>query len=1577
MLAKHSPPPSTSPPQAPADNQKTTETMPLHTGGTVLSPDEMSFDDLWDKAAKYFEDVCGKSLRDGNIRTFDDVEKQIEKQNQLYSDSDDKSKNRWEKTKGMGLETLKYLRALLGVASSASSVTPFPLAAEMTSRALDFVLSVPQQNHDYNEAVDKVFPHVSTALAEFKIYRKIDNKPLLPEIHHVLGCFVRLCALVVKHHQGGKRALIKGVLNRALRIDDELDQQLVEFNQAMQSKHYLQATITLSMLEKVQEVTGQTNERVNALYAEQDRAKILRNIGDYLGIPPTVNIDRRSTQTRQDISEKCFEKTGQWIWKHRDYTIWTGTNSKAKRTTMPHVLLVLGAKSTGKTCTCAQIIQHLEQMRNRTYIAHYFFPAEGALKKASDRKTIAWALRYMAFQIARVDATVRNSLDKACGNESVAFRRDIGSSKEELHELWKSFGIALPGSSATYYLVFDGLENLTADEVDALFGFVQKAGPGPMTTRNLRIILSGKPEQFNDRSMFDKVLKITMGDDSQEDMQIIVHEELARKRVLEKCYDVRKQSDARKLILDKLPSKVKGNYAELHLWLDRIAGAFNNDTPLDSLAELLDRPTQVYEVVIDSLERTLTAKEIDKLNELLKHIIFRQFPPTMKQLEAVMRLHFNETASVEGIDTMVRNRYSSILKIEQDVVQVQEGFEKYLAEKAKTSSSEQESLSHSPSTISMALTLNHVGRKRAAEYFWNLTQMAMQPNFTFDFTNPVKKDNQRQGQIAVDEFEAHLAIVKHAFKNMDSEPRVDHQSNTRYLVEWLPHHLFRLRELENQSHHGVLLAHQQREIGENLYKLFTDGSVFQLHKSAFERVYWTSFEMETLQEWLVDSAVRRQDKEWFKNVLSARNVIEGYLKEFIRWVITEFLRDRTWDASMAYRWIEEFMEKDSETISLVEEPINAEFSGKWAQVSEWCRKALDLTVESLDSLWYERLAKAASLEDGYELHLSIPIYRCAIGRANPSWLCYRDYGIIQHRQGQAEEAMKNVKKALSNAKASNADPKPSESDITELNLLLGGYAYETGSMESAETYYTSACDKGDTDQALKGLLGCLKIKLNTLSSQEMRIWLRGRLCGDDQQGDMCGVLELMAGDPDHHNLFPMMFSVFKKDLGMLQKVVTIMASGSHGFERPDNGVAKASGLANNSTEQGTDGILLYYAGVAAYGNNQLSNGPGSTFDAISLWVASRDELETIRSDNAIIIRSNASAALARHYFQLMLSNDEYYEVYKRKLEDLKPDDWKFDDLFNNDEVVGWLVSINTIRGQMQEVQKLLKPRLRKAISILSDDIPENDIVGLFAIHMATAACKDLKNAAIALSLVGQPDLVTDALLFRDEDKYVPEGINGEQLWDRYNNLAERTISIAMAKVPDAAAQSRRIQFAKLYIEKETEALKTPENDIMPNDEERATIMAAHQLIKDRLHRVDTKKPEIPIQWSCDGRTEDGKQCKKQSDFGEEFYHCLYCWQRDFCRDCLVRLRDPNSNVITVCNGGHEWMLTPPQGSSFYLGTRAKTVRKPSSVKPISGDRQILEARYDQDTEGVGSEMTTKEWIHSIRDRYLQGDLKLE
>ncbi|KAG8668348.1 hypothetical protein FPOAC1_007727 [Fusarium poae] len=1577
------PPPLTSPSTAPAESQVTIATVPLAPAkepsqapdpdkepsqvpdlGKESSQNEMPLDCMWAEAAKEFERICGDSLSNGDIKNFDDVKKQIEQQNLSFTEADADSKTKWEKAKGMGLETLKYLGAILPAASIAGSLA-------ITSKALGLVLNIPQQNHDYAEAVDKVFREVSTALSEFDLYRKVNHTPLLREIHEVLRCLVKLCAVVVKHKQGGRAEAALKAFNRSLGVDNELQQQLVEFRLAMQNKNQKQTTVMFVNLEKVKEDAGQTKDMAKATYVEQHRPKILRKIGEYLDVPPTVNIDTTSTQTRKNISDKCFKNTGQWIWKHEDYRIWIGKDDAVMRRSMPHALLVLGAQSTGKTCTCAQITRNLEGKgdKDRVYVAHYFFPATVAVKKESDsdtnKDTISWAFRYMAFQIARVDATVRSFLEKACDNESVAFRQNMGSSEEELCNLWASFGIGASGSNATYYLVFDGLENLPDAEFNALIGFVQKVDSGKTSTRNLRILLSGKTEQFSGKGIFEKALKIRMGVDSQEDMQPIIKKELELRKVLLNYRNDQKQGDAMMLILDTLPSKVYGNYAELQLWLTRITEAVNSYASFDSLIELLNGPTRVYEAVIESLERTLTAKEIDQLNELLKHVIFRRFAPSLKQLEAVMSLHLEDVVSVEGLDTMIRHKYSSVLKIESDIVTVEEGFRDYLAEEAEKASNGKSSPDDAPSTISMTLTLNHVDRQRAAEYFWNLTQMAMQPNFTFDSRN----NNQRQGRIAVDAFEAHLNIVNQTFKVLESKRVVEHQTNNSYLVAWLPYHLDRLRELENESVRGVLLAQQQRKIGEKLYDLFTNDSVFQQHKATFEQAYWVVPEMKSMQEWLMDPTVRRRDKDWLKNVLSAPSLTQGYLKGFTTWIVTEFVRNRTWEVSMAYRWIEELMDADTETEWFGEDEIDAAFSNEWFRVSEWCWRALGMPAECPDSLWYERLAKTASMDDDGDLETSLSIYQCAIRQANPSWLCYRDTGVIHHRQGQVKKAIDEVEMALREAEKSGAQPEPSSGDIAQLNLLLGHYAYETEEMESAKEYYTSACNKGDTKQVMEGLLGCLKINLNTLCAEETRNWLRDRLSGDVHQGEMDGVLQLMTQDPDHNDLFHMLFSILNNDDDLLKKIVTIMIRGSHGFGTLNTGAINTSGLANGRSEVGADGILLYYAGVAAHMYKQLSNGPESVFETTTLWTCSRKELENVRSDNAILVRSNASTALARHYFQLLLSNDK--PDYIRQLEKLKPDDRKSDDVYDNDEIVGWLVAIHTIRERKKDAKKLLKSRLTKAISILSDDIPENDFIGLSRIHKATGACQDLNNAAIALSLMGQPDVVECALRLKDKDIDVPKGISKERALESYKRVTKNIISVMRMTVPNAAEQNLRIYVAKrfieLYIKNTTEAPKASDNKEDPSDVEVAKFVAS-ELIKYRLDQIDVKDLGVPNTWSCDGRTDDGKECKKQLGFDEHFYHCLYCWQRDFCQDCFGRLRDSDSNVITVCNGGHKWLLTPRLGWSTYVGQRAKTVRVPRSVEPIEGDSQVLFARYD---DNFGAEMTVKEWIDSIRNEYLK------
>ncbi|KAG5817395.1 hypothetical protein H9Q74_000654 [Fusarium xylarioides] len=1364
----------------------------------------------------------------------------------------------------------------------------------MTSKALGFALRLPQQKHDYDEAVNNVFKEVSTALREFAHYTETHSAPLLPEIHNVLVCFVKLCAQVVNHRQGRKRDATKKILNHVIGVDKELEQQLQEFKNAMQNKHYLQATLTHAMVGEVKENTGQTNVTVQAIHAEQDRPKILRKIGECLSIPPTVNIDLRTTQTREKITAKCARNTGQWIWKHSDYREWTGKHNKAMGKSVPHVLLVLGPQSSGKTCTSAQITKRLEQVRSRTYVAHYFFPVTVATKKPGDEGTVAWALRYMAFQIARVDTTVRNSLDKACNNASSAIRQLPRSSEsEDLGKLWGSFGIGLPGSNATYYLVFDGLNNLAKSEIEALFAFVQQVDPGPMRARNLRILLSGQDHQFNQGTIFERALKIRMGRDSREDVPIIIQAEFAKRKMLMNCSNNPRQAEARDLILDELPNRVNGNYAELQLWLDRIEKPLSSRNWKEDLIKLFSEPARVYEATIESMEQALKADEIDELNELLKHVIFRRFPPNLKELEAAMLLH-EDTVPGEDLETVIKTKYSTVLKLKIDGVEVQEGIQEYLAKKAEKASTGSDSLSRNSSSISMALTLNNVDQNRAAQYFWDLTQMVMQKNFTFDFNNPLKDSNQNQNRIRVNEFEAHLTFVDQAFRLLRSEPQVDHQPITNYLVEWLPYHL-----------------------------------------------------------------MRRDDKEWLSRVLSAPSLTQRYLSKFTKMVVTEFLRDRSWKVFMAYQWVEELMAADSVRAHSLDGDTEAEVSDKWGQVSEWCREVLGLPTSSLNSLWYERLAAIASLDDDVDLQPSLLLYERAIQQVNPSWLCYRDMGIVLHKQDQTEKAIDNMKMALSNAEDSDAEPKPEATDIAQLHLLLGDYAYKIMDMESAERYYLSACKSVDTYQSMKGLLGCLKSKLNTLHNGQTRQWLCDMFPDGADGRKMRAVFEMMARDSDHDDLFPMMFAVLREDHDVLQRVVSIMVYGSSLFETLDkSNAAKSPNATDNFAEEGAHGILLYYAGIVANTHKTLRDSRGSVFESTNLWTASRNNLTEIRSDNAIMARSNASSALARHYFQLMLGDNQL--KYTSKLEELKSDD-----LDHNDEAVGLLVAIHALRDQSGIAQKLLKSRLNLAMNILSDDTPDNDYLGFYVIHMAAGAYQDLENAAIAMSLLGQPDLVTDALHLEDEAIGLPDGFSRIPVLEVFHNLARETISVAIAKVPNVTEQYRRIQAANVYIENEIKTWKSSGKDANQDVVQEATSIA-YDLIKRHLNQVDL---EATPHWSRDGRTADGKHCKKQADFRSgEFYHCLYCWDRDFCQDCFNLLRDPASSVITVCNAEHKWLQVPAQGTTFYVGRRAKAVRRPSGFESTE-DGHILVACYDQNQGDTSSEITVQEWMKGIKKQY--------
>ncbi|KAI0593663.1 hypothetical protein F4775DRAFT_577003 [Biscogniauxia sp. FL1348] len=1544
---------------------------------------------MWAAAANAFERICGESLHKGEVKSFDDVERKIESSGRVFFGNDTGPEDNWSTmAKHVGLRSLKYLKMLVGAASQASSLIPIPAAAaNITGTALCFVFDIPQAIEGYNDAINQVFDEVSSALAQFQIYRSMENvDPLLiKQIHLVLISFVKLCAHVVKYRQGRKRVRFLQQFKSIFDEDSGLADEMARFKQALQGQRDVQGTVTLAVVvdtqrdialllekfivfgkttEETQVAMQETHKGVQALKDDSDRTKMLVKIREVLGVPPTVRLDTNTTQTCTNISDKCRDSTGSWIWTHEAYVAWTAP----KDNETSNVLIVSGPRSSGKTSTSALITKRLEEQKGRTYVAHYFFPPSA--KKSDDEKNpVQAALKYMAFQIARVDATVRKALGKACDAGPAAFRCSMNP--EDLDTLLRELKIGVPGLGAAYYLVFDGLENLPAKHAKILLEFICGSRPAEASAKRVRILVSGTDDQFDEQGL-DSALRIKMNEHNGLDMRIVIDEALSKQGMLQNAQANSEQQKAKNKIVEKLPRNVKGSYSLLQFGLDRVIRLLSTRTAVQELDRILDQSMSSHEAAIENLQRSLTADEIDELNELLKWIIFGNVYLSLEQLEAVMWL-FSGIASLTSLEYIIKYKYLAVLKLEDDYVDVQDGVKEYLQKKKDSASRPSHSKDHA--TISMTITINNVDQEQCGHFLWDLADMAIRDKFKFNLDGNASNalHSSSQGTIAVDEFEANHTIVTRTFEYLSKEPNDQSKEISKYLLDWLPYHLGRLRELEDEDK-GALPPHEQYKIGQSLYELFKDDVVLKRHKATFEQVFWTEAEMKDVQKWLMDSAVvRRLDKKWRAEVQLAANPIRGYLKGLVRMVVEGLLRERSWGVESAYWWLKEFMTADEEKLQQLYKPSDTNLDDPrsnsspsppsatsssdidWNHLETWCQDILGLSDSELDSLWYERLAEASSWL-GNDHDLTESFYQRAIEKKNPSWLCRRGLGTTYYNQNRSAEAIAQVELALKEAEHENATPKPNDKDIIDLHLLLGKYAYGAGDMHSAAEHYSFARASGDEEQALQGQLGHLKAKLSSADAEETSQLLKSMVAEGDGEGRMSRVLKMFAQEFDHDALVFYMFTTAKEDPDLLKELIRIMQMAAAKPAPHEDGTTKTVSEDDRFAEDEARGVLLYDLGVAAYTYKVSPEGTDPVNEALRLWMESREVLAKVGGPKASVARSNATSALAKHYFQSIVegSHPEHLEALTKLAEDES-------DVYGNNSA-GFLGALYTLRKDKDQAREVLVRQVKQALQILTDETPENDAVGLSTVWNAMGGYEDWENAAIALSLLGQPDLVTEALCFEVGDIGDSDSEDKQKVLDMVTKLAKETVRVVKIQVPDVGKQHQRMEASKAHVDALMAAAQ------QANAPEPVTRVA-HNLLQTRLsdlvqfHTPKLNSRDFRWGWCCDGRTLDGKMCKNGIDFEKGFYHCTYCSSRDFCRDCLERLRDPKSDLITVCNPKHRWFWVPPWGDDMYVGVKTKSVRVPSSVKVVDGDDQVLMAYYDEDR--VGEEIEVEAWKERI------------
>ncbi|KAI8631209.1 hypothetical protein F5Y19DRAFT_425430 [Xylariaceae sp. FL1651] len=1550
---------------------------------------DVTMNEMWIEAAKEFENICGESLQQGDVKNLDDVQRIIEHGSKALYGNDVEQEDKWDKAKSIGLRSLKYLKTLVGVASQASSLLPFPAsAANLAGNALCFVFDIPEAIKGYNDAVDQVFTEVSPALSQFQIFKSMDNidSRLINQIHLVMISFVKICAHVVKYRQGRKRDRILRQFKSIFDDDSGLANERTEFRRVLQQQRDIEGTVTLAVVCEtrqdiiiVRKTAEETQKGVQSLSADADRIKNLNKIRDTLSVPLTVRLDTRTTQTCTDIWRACLDGTGSWLWAHGAYLDWTAPKDKDTS----HVLLLSGPPSSGKTSASSLITKCLEEQKGRTYVAHYFFPA--SIKRSDDEKySVQSALKYMAFQIARVDATVAKALGKACEAAPTALR-----SSSSLDNLWGELKIGLPGSGATYYLVFDGLENLPAEQAEILLKFAFGSKLAEESAGRVRVLLSGTDDQFANEPTARSALRIQMEEYNEADMRKIIINELDRQGILKNAKPNSNQQKARDKIIEKLPRNVKGSYSMLQFGLNEVIRLLNTRTAIAELDRMLDQSMSSHEVAIKNLQRSLTADEISELNELLKWVLFTKNTITLEELEAVMFLH-SATESLTSLQYIIKNKYPAVLRTDENYVYVQDGVKDYLQkEKDKFSMSSQ---SKERATISMTINVDKVDHELCAHFFWDLAHKAIRDKFKFDFDAASSALHNSKVTIAVGEFEAHHTIVMRAFEYLSKEHCEQTKDIGVYLVRWLPYHLECLRQLEDQEK-GELAPDERLEIGQKLYEMFKDEMLFRRHRASFEQTFWTGEEMETVWKWLMDSAVvRRLNKKWRDEVQSAIGLTRGYLKELVKVVIEGFLRERSWEVENAYNWIREFMsvgqDKKLQAPTTPNTEADANLSGvlinndsdiDWDRVSTWCQGFLGLPDSEINSLWYERLAEAASSQ-GCKADIIISLYQRALDKEHASWLCHRGLGETHFGQSRTLEAIVQVELALKGAEQEDATPEPKEEDRVELQLLLGDYNYLAGNMQKAAEHYLFACESGHTEQARRGHLGHLKSRFEFSDAEEMRKLLKDILACESGEGSMPSILKMLARDVDHDTIVLKIFNVAKEEADLLKEIVHAMETATT-TSLPGNDRATEM---LTFADQESCGILLYDRGVAAYTYKISPEDTEPISEALRLWKECLNKLSNVGGSNASITREMASTALANYYFQSMVNSKQLDHVDAlSKLAEAGG--------IGGGDAAGFLGALYALRNEKEKSKAVLRGRITLALQILTDDMPENDDVGFFMIFTTLAQHQDFVNMAIAMLLQGQPDLVTEALYFEARDVVDDDGVEYRGMLDVITKLGEETACVAKTAFPNSSQQIQRIKAAKAHIDSLVAATESGSRSDSEDDSEvkaskgdeddRGMLAAADsmtakalRLLQSRLSILQQKHtPEINIWTSwCDGYTLKDSRCQNSGDCEREMYHCIYCQNRDFCRDCLKQLRDPESvGKITGCSAEHRWLRIPPQGGDMYAGPRAKSVQVPREVRAVAGDESILEICY---TEGGDDEITVEAWKEMLAREW---DIPLE
>jgi Cdc6-like AAA superfamily ATPase len=473
--------------------------------------------------------------------------------------------------------------------------------ADLCFNAVSILLDIPNKIQDFNAAVDGLFDEVSVMLSQFRIYQRIEqfstiDPDLYQTIHKLMICFVNICALSINLRDAGKWKRFKSSAKKVLFDNDSgVSGAIEEFRSLIKTQGVIRETITLEHVLKSEKTLAQL------LLAASDSGKKLTDIATGVDVLTAAENDRKlenikakqiekiqktlmgSTDTAQKLTraskttcnehwQASVQSSGSWRRELDEYKNWVDVKSNASP-----LLLITGENNSGKTFLVSSIVHELQSVHahgasefTRTPVVAYHFFNKRAEKSSQDLRPAETALKCLALQIAEQDDVYAKSTAAFCDT----IKEDARFKDSSCTELWDALRFTAPKRNVTYFLLLDGLDQLSEDNAEQLLSILGSLERtiSESDRCQIRLLASGMAETFKSE-VFQDVPSINIEQYNNAEIRLYIDREL-------KIRDLLQDSDSeiqrlRKRVDDKLAPL--GNFFKVSTALEKIGTLIASD----------------------------------------------------------------------------------------------------------------------------------------------------------------------------------------------------------------------------------------------------------------------------------------------------------------------------------------------------------------------------------------------------------------------------------------------------------------------------------------------------------------------------------------------------------------------------------------------------------------------------------------------------------------------------------------------------------------------------------------------------------------------------------------------------------------------------------------------------------------------------------------------------------------------------------------------------------------------------------------------------------------------------------------